>query len=490
MRNPFKKKDPLALERKDGLFRGVAVRGRKRSRFGFLRRKWVAIPLAIFIVLGAVGGYFAYRYFHTQGKVQVKVPGVTPEAKASPFNALLVGSDSRDGLTDEEQLKLGAADTNPDGTPLGGDLADTIILAHVDPATQRVTMVQFPRDLYVKINGGKSSKINSALQQGRSALVQTMSDLTGLQINHFAQVNLAGFRDVVDAIGGVDVCVPEPIPFDPATGIEVTPEEVGMVHFSGERALRFVRSRKIFPNGDFDRIANQQKFLAAAIQQLTSPTTLLKVSTLNHLLDIAGKNVRIDSHTTMIGLYKLSSRFKQFDPEHYEAYTAPNLGTGENEAGSVVLPDYASMKVLFKAMADNESPSEADGVPNVDPSSVRVGVYNGAGIANLAHKSAVALQAATTIGTKSIEIVEEANAPRPNFKSTVVRYDPKETGSKLKAQFIAAALPGAEVEEGDTLSGVDVAVIVGKAKFRTKRLIELVPLKIPAPGELPAVCRD
>jgi LCP family protein required for cell wall assembly len=489
MRNPFKKKDPFALERKDGLFRGVAVRDRGRSKFRWLRRKWVAIPLVIIVVLGALGGYGAYIYFHAQGVVQVDIKGVTPEATASPFNALLVGSDSRDGLSDADQLKLGAADTNPDGTPLGGDLADTLILAHIDPATKKVTMVQFPRDLYVAINGGHASKINSALQLGRSALVKTISDLTGLSINHFAEVNLAGFRDLVDAIGGVDVCIPDPIPFDPATGIEVPPSEVGMVHFNGDRALRFVRSRKIFPNGDFDRIANQQKFLAAAINKLTSPTTLLKVSTIKHMLDIAGKNMRTDSHTTLLGLYHLSQAFRQFDPQHYEAYTAPNLGTGVNEAGDVVLPDYRSMKVLFKAMAENKSPAEADGVPNVDPSSIRVGVYNGTKTANLAHESAVALKAATTIGTSGIQVVEEANAPKDNFKETVVRYDPKNPGAKLKAQFIGAALPNATVEAGKTLSGVDVAVIVGTQKFITKKLVELVPLKIPEPGALPAVCR-
>jgi LCP family protein required for cell wall assembly len=273
MRNPFRKKDPFALERKDGLFRGVATRDRRRKRFRWMRKKWVAIPLAIILVLGGLVGFEVYKYFHAQGKLQDKTLGkdVTTEPKEAPFNALLVGSDSRDGLTDAEQLDLGASDTNPDGTALGGDLADTLIVAHVDPNTDKVTMVQFPRDLYVPISGGGSSKINSALQGGRPELVQTVEDLTGLSINHYAQVNLAGFRDIVDAIGGVEVCIPEPIPFDPATGIEVKEDEVGMVQFDGDRALRFVRSRKIFPNGDFDRIANQQKFLAAAIHKLTSP---------------------------------------------------------------------------------------------------------------------------------------------------------------------------------------------------------------------------
>ncbi len=99
--------------------------------------------------------------------------------------------------------------------------------------------------------------------------------MTGIDINKYAQVNIAGFRDLVDAVEGVDICIAEPIPFDTATGIEVTEDEVGMVHFDGDRAIRFVRSRKVFGGGDFDRIQNQQKFLSAALSKITSPATFL-----------------------------------------------------------------------------------------------------------------------------------------------------------------------------------------------------------------------
>jgi LCP family protein required for cell wall assembly len=488
MKNPFKREDPFALERKDGLFRGVAVRKPKR-RFGWLRNRWVIGFLAVFVILGAVGGYFGYLYIEAQNDIQDDEIDLPETEESQPFNVLLVGSDSRAGLSEAEQQDLGADDVNADGSAITGERADTLILAQIDPETNHVTMVQFPRDLYVPIAGGGSAKVNSALEEGRPSLVQTMRDLTGLDINKYAQVNIAGFRDIVDAIDGVDVCVPEPVPFDPATGIEIKPEDVGMVHFDGEKALRFVRSRKIFANGDFGRIQNQQKFLAAAINKLTSPTTLLKFSTIKELLDVAGDNMRVDKRTTIKGLYDLSKRFRSFDPENYEAYTVPNLGIGSNEAGSVVLPDELGMKVMFDAMAKHESPAEADGVPDVDPSSILVGVYNGTDIAGLAADSAVALKEATTIGVEEIEIVEEANAERDNFKKTVIRYDGDDDEAKEKAEFIAAAVPGATVEEGKTPLGIDVAVIVGRAEFRTKKLVQIAPLKIPQPGELPDVCR-
>ena len=487
MKNPFKRTDPFALERKDGLFRGVATRKPKR-RFGWLRRKWVLILLSLLVVFGSIGGYFAYLYFHTQGKIQIDI-GTDEVPEADPFNVLLVGSDSREGLTAAEREALGADNVDAAGNPISGERADTLILAQIDPETDHVTMVQFPRDLYVDIAEGSSGKINGALELGRVALVETMRQLTGLEIHKYAQVNIAGFRQIVDAIGGVDVCIPEPIPFDPATGIEVPAEEVGMVHFDGDRALRFVRSRKIFANGDFGRIENQQKFLAAAIRKLSSPTTFLKLSTIKNLLDAAGDNVRIDKNTTINGLYGLSRRFRSFDPDNYEAYTVPNLGIGSNEAGSVVLPDPLGMKVMFNAMKRYESPAEADGVPDVDPTTISVGVYNGTDIAELAADSAAALQEATTISTGEIDLVETANASRENYKETVINYESENDGAKLKAEFIAAALPDAVVREGKTPLGIDVAVTVGTEEFRTKQLVQIIPLKIPEPGELPEVCR-
>ncbi|MDQ3958546.1 MAG: LCP family protein, partial [Actinomycetota bacterium] len=307
-----------------------------------------------------------------------------------------------------------------------------------------------------------------------------------LDVNHYAQVNIAGFRQVVDAIGGVRICISEPIPFDPRTGIEVTAEEVGMVEFDGDRALRFVRSRN-YATGDFERMQNQQKFVSAALDKVTSGSTFFRPDRIIRLYRAVGDNLVLDEGTSITRLVGIAKRLRSFDPETYEAYIVPNLGTASNEAGSVVLPDPEAMEVMFDAVAANESPAEADDVPDVDPSSIRLGVYNGSGIEGAADAAAAELQAATTLGESSVEIVEVTNAPRQDFAKTVVRYDPGEEGSDLAAELIAAALPGARVQERKVPQGVDVAVVVGAA-FETERLVRIEPIPLPVPSDPPPEC--
>src|ERR687892_425559 len=430
MRNPFRRRKGrhLSPDQVTGLIRSVRVK--ERRRLGWLRKKWVVIPSIIVLILGAVGGYGLWYYYSLQGDIQEPIDEVVPQKDPEePFTALLVGS----------------------------------------------------------VSGGGSNKINSALLDGKGELVQTVEDLTGLDINVYVQVNIAGFRDLVDAIDGVDVCIPEPIPFDTATGIEVTEEEVGMVHFGGERALRFVRSRKVFGEGDFARIQNQQKFLSAAVNKVTSVGTFLSFSKLLSIKRAAGKNLKVDSNTDLRELYNLMKRFREFDPENYEAYTAPNLGTGSNEAGSVVIPDDAALAAMFQAMGNNESPKDAGNIPNdVDPASIRVGVYNGTNPEEtVAGPASEELEEAIAVDGSTVNVVEVANAQRYNYRKTVVQY---ESDARQEAELVAAAIPGAKLKEGDTPIGIDVAVTVGK-KFEVQRLVDITAIDLPKPGALPAVCR-
>lgn len=492
MKNPFKKKDPLAPSRYTGMVKGMAKRTRRSRGFGWLRifkNKWVIAGTVVLLVFGGLAGYGIWYYYSLQGAL--RDPGVVLEEAEDeePFNALLVGSDSRAGLTEEEQLDLGADDVNPDGTPIVGERADTLILAHVDPETNKVTMVQFPRDLYVEHADGELGKISEALQDGRKELVRTVEGLTGLTIHQYAQVNIAGFRDVVDLIGGVEVCIPEAIPFDSATGIEVKPEEVGMVHFDGDRAIRFVRSRKVFAEGDFARIQNQQKFLAAAINKITNPLTFLNFGKLQRLKSIAGQNVKIDANTDLLELYDLLKRFRAFDPNNYEAYTAPNFGSATTDTGlSIVEADFDTLAVMFDAIAGNTSPAAADNVPDIDPSTIRVGIYNGTGEDGAASSAVAELEAATLSDGSTIDVTDVGNAPRSNYKRTIIRFEPDDEREKM-AEFVAAALPGAKLVEADTPLGIDVEVIVGRT-FETTRIVQIRPLPLPVPGDLPAVCRN
>lgn len=471
---PFKKdSDPFAASRYGDIVKSVRTRERAH-----LRHWWQWALVAFFGLALVAAGFGIWKYFRFISETRCKPDCKTdPVAEGKPFNALLVGSDNRGDLTPQEQLDLGA-------NAVGGDRADTLILAHVDPATNRVTMVQFPRDLYVPIAGGGTNKINSALFNGPRQLMQTVRQLTGLKINHYVEVNIAGFRDLVDAIDGVQVCITEAIPFDPQTGIEIGEDELGMVHFDGDRALRFVRSRH-YATGDFERIQNQQKFVAAAIQKVTSAETLFRPGRILRLLDVAGKNLETDLKPQ--ALQAFANRLRAFDPEHYEAYTVPNLGTSTNEAGSVVLPDEPLDDMLFKAIRNNESPAEADGVPNIEPNTIRVAVYNGSFIDGVASSVAGELQDATAIGEGPVQIAEIANADRLNYKQTLIRY---RSEARQMAELIAAAMPGAELQEGNTKKGVDVAVVVGKKGYETKKIVQLNPIPLPRPGALPAVCRN
>jgi LCP family protein required for cell wall assembly len=371
-----------------------------------------------------------------------------------------------------------------------GRRADTIILAHVDPATNHVTMVQFPRDLYVHIHGRGRDKINSAIAPGGpNNLVATITDLTGLTINHYVQVNLDGFRELVNAIGGVDICVPEKIPFDTHTGLEVT--KPGMIHFGGDEALRFVRAREVFANGDFTRIQNQQRFLQAAVAKGTQKSTLFNPAKLTGIYRAVGHSLRIDDTTSLQQASRLAQRFRSFDPKHYEAYTAPNLGAKQitlpsGAISDIVAADPRGMREMFRAIAGNRSPAAADGVPNVDPTTIRVAVLNGTFTRGAAQTAGDALRAATTTASGGIDITKVANANSFDHRRTVIRY---RTGAKAKAELIAAAIPGAKLEAGKTSPGVDVVVIVGH-HFKTKKIVQFIPIPLPKPSAPPPVCRQ
>src|SRR5918996_1852617 len=129
MRNPFRRNKGrhLSPDQITGLIRSVRVR--EHSRLGWLKRKWVLVPLIIVVILGAIGGYGLWYYYSLQGDIQEPIPEVVPlDDPEEPFNALLVGSDSREGFTEEEQDDLGAQDIGADGQAISGERADTLIL--------------------------------------------------------------------------------------------------------------------------------------------------------------------------------------------------------------------------------------------------------------------------------------------------------------------------------------------------------------------------
>ncbi|MDQ3661768.1 MAG: LCP family protein, partial [Actinomycetota bacterium] len=434
----MRRKERLGPDRLTGMIRGGRVRQRRLPRL--FKNKWAMTGIVVLLVVVGVAAWSAWVFFSTQAGIQdgpdLGNRSGAPKPEGEPELVLLVGSDSREGLTPQEKIDLGADDVD-------GERADTLILAQIDPVTDHITMVQFPRDLWVSV-GNEKNKINAALEQGDEALVKTVEDLTGLEIDRSVQINIAGFKDLVDAIGGVDVCIPEPIEFDPNTGLEIP--EAGIVHFSGRKAVRFVRSRHSVEGGDLGRIQNQQKFMAAAIDKITSVDTLLHLSRIQELQEVLKKNIKVDQSTGLLDLLRIGQRFRAFDPGRFEAYTAPNLGIGESASGlSIVVPDMPAMRVMFEALAREESPAEADRVPDVDPDLVSVGVYNGTYRDGAAAAAERALEKAVRTSQGSLTVAEVANAERFNYKETEIVYSEAEPDAARMAKLVSAAIPGIKV---------------------------------------------
>jgi LCP family protein required for cell wall assembly len=220
---------------------------------------------------------------------------VTPECVDQACNFLILGSDSREGLSKRQLRSISGPDTK-------GQRADTILLVHVDRENDRTVVLSIPRDLQVTIPGHGVNKINTAFQHGPDVMVQAVQRLTGLRINHYVEVNFVGFQHLVDALGGVPVCINRPM-VDTLAGLNLP--RAGCYRLRGERALAFVRARHIEGDliPDFSRIARQQQFMRALIQKVLSVSA---VTQLPRFITAAQQNLVIDENLNLYALQDLT----------------------------------------------------------------------------------------------------------------------------------------------------------------------------------------
>lgn len=275
-----------------------------------------------------------------------------------PKTLLLVGMDSREGLTDEQLQELGTEDH-------GGDLTDGLMLVRLDPEGQGATVLSLPRDLLVTRCDGSRGKINSAYAIGEqdgagpSCVVQTVANLTGVAIDHYVQVNLAGFIDVVDALGGVEMYLDEPLQ-DPAAGLDL-PE--GCVKLDGQQALAFARARKSLDGGsDLGRIARQQRLLREIVQEAADADTLANVPELFSVVAAAGRAVETDSDLSLNVVRRLVLTFRGVEADDVAMFTVP-ASEDSSGAGSYLVPNDESEEV-FERFADGtlgEEPARRTG---------------------------------------------------------------------------------------------------------------------------------
>ncbi|MGV0644310.1 LCP family protein [Mycolicibacterium sp. XJ2546] len=251
---------------------------------------------------------------------------------------LLVGSDSRASLTPEQQNDLAT------GGDIGDGRTDTILLVHLPAlgSSNETTMVSIPRDSYVEVPGYGSDKINAAFTLGGAPLLaQTVEQATGLRLDHYAEIGFDGFAEMVDAVGGVTICLDAPIS-DPLAGIDLP---AGCQKLDGRSALGYVRTRAT-PRADLDRMIHQRAFMAALLQRAASPAVLLNPLRWPPLAESVSKSVAVDEGAHIWDLVRLAWALRG----DVTTVTVP-IGqfTGSN-SGSVVVWDDDAAGQLFEAL--------------------------------------------------------------------------------------------------------------------------------------------
>ena len=306
----------------------------RRRRFG---RKLVAV---LVVLLLALVGFVLYVDYSLRREQALPAGGDRPQ-DGPGTNWLLVGSDSREGLEQERKDELGTGDT-------AGRRTDTVMLVHIPEGSGEPTMVSLPRDSLVKIPGRGKDKLNAAFAYGGSQLLaQTVESNTGVRIDHYAEVGLGGFADITDAIGGVDLCVKEPMQ-DPKANLDLQP---GCQTLQGPQALGYVRTRAT-AQGDLDRVQRQREFLAALTEKASGPEVLANPFRLFPLILDTSQSFLVDSGDHVWHLGSLGMAMNGIASGQGVTTTVPFGGFSETDDGaSVVEWDDDGAEKLFGALA-------------------------------------------------------------------------------------------------------------------------------------------
>ena len=371
------------------------------SGHGTLARALVGVTASLTLLVGLVTAGLTVRWVQLRGVATDPIwNDVAPSGTPAPTgpcadeacNYLLLGSDSRAGLSPEQQEQFGT-----DESFGGANRADTIMLVHTDPRLQKAIVLSFPRDLWVAIPGDGHDRINTAFEGGlrrggAQVTAQTVANLTGLEIHHYLYVDLEGFRRTVNTLGGVDMCIPaynvntpgwltatapngEPTQVfygqaghiaDPNSGLNIEP---GCQRLGGDQALAYVRARHLpcdhIP--DFARIGRQQQFLRAVVNQMLRPAMVVKAPA---LVGPVLENLRRDADLMPSDLVYLVGQLRGLSTGAVEFRTVPGIAATIEE--KAVLRMDPSADEIFRAIKEgrpignvgttlvNTPPSEAN----------------------------------------------------------------------------------------------------------------------------------
>jgi LCP family protein required for cell wall assembly len=382
------------------------------------------------------------------------------------LNILIVGSDSRAGLTKAEQKQLHVGH-DP------GQRSDTMILLHIPDGGGKAYMVSLPRDSYVKIPAHKSggelvpaqmNKLNAAYSLGGAKLtIKTVEANTHVRIDHYIEINFYGFVKMVNSLGGVSICSPvainDPVRPDPSgtgyigSGL-VLPK--GDSHLDGNTALEYVRAREFDPaHGDLGRIQRQQKFMAAMLNKAESTGVLIDLPKLYGFLKAVASSLTTDDGLGTSQMLRLAKSLHSMSPKNVDLLTVPLSNTAyATSVGSAVLWDPVLSKRLWHDFTADKPITNV--VPphkvTIPPGNIAVRVLNATTTNGLAGR------AAADLSRLGFGIRGTGNAPKGSSATdTVVRYGPTRADS---AKTVLAAVTGSTGQEVDSL-GDKIQLLVG-----------------------------
>jgi LCP family protein required for cell wall assembly len=313
------------------------------------RLRWIAISAALLllVVIGGAAGtfyYFVHAVDSRVGRVQVfdQIPARDRPQKAAvaadAMNYLILGSDSRD-----------LENTT-------GSRSDTIILLHINKGHTRADLVSIPRDSWVHIPkspsgpyGNTNAKINAAYAWGGVPLtVQTVEQFTGVYIDHVVLIDFAGFKEIIDALGGVEINVEKSFTSSHSlTTNSIRHFNAGPQLLDGAAALDYARERYAFADGDFTRIRHQQQLIRAVLDRAASSGLPINPAKLDAFLEACAASVVVDS---TLNILKTARALRHLGSADLRFYTNPSSGTGRVGSQSVVFPDRARAKEAFDAI--------------------------------------------------------------------------------------------------------------------------------------------
>jgi LCP family protein required for cell wall assembly len=466
---PEETPDPPAGRGGGGAQAAGGSRWRRPSRRTLLGA--VAIVAMVAVVSTSLAAYAKYRgvvgSIHREN-VTAAMLGKRPPYTAG-LNILIIGSDSRQGL----------------GRKFGSDVlgarSDTSMLLHIAPGHTRADIISFPRDSMVPVlacandqqghpgqsaQPGEVERLNATFSAGGApCLWKTLEQETGIRIQHFVEVNFAGFQSIVNDVGGVPVCLPFAIN-NPQARLHLA---AGKRVVNGAQALAFVRLRENIGEGsDTQRIQRQQYFLAAVMQKLKATNLLSQPSRIFNVVRDVAKSLTTDSALDLSTMLRIADSMKSLSSSSVQLVTVPVVPYAGDPAAELSWEQPQSDQMFRAIEADRELPTSAkgkakangqdktaaaDAAPTVSPGKVSVQVLNGSGVNGVAGSAAAALEA------KGFAVTGTGPAANYSYTTTTIQYS---SPAQLPEVDTLKAALGPVVAQQDTALGAgSISLILG-----------------------------